>query len=145
MKTYINLKNRRFGMKRKTCIFFSWLVGLILALMLQNSFAAEKTVEFTSVDDGGVISIYPDSFPVERTIKGKVKGFSKEEITGLELTVEVLVLDVPHGPVPIKKNGKWEVKVTLKDADLVLKAIVKDKAGKELAVASIKATASGEF
>jgi len=145
MKAYINLKNRRFGMKRKTGTIFSWLVGLILAVMLQNSFAADKTVEFTSVDEGGVISIYPDAFPVERAIKGKVKGFSKAEIVEQGLTVEVLVLDVLHGPVPIGKNGKWEVKVTLKDADLVLKAIVKDKTGKELAATSIKATASGEF
>lgn len=132
-------------MKQKAVTIFSWLPMLILALALQSSFAADKAVEFTSVDEGGVISIYPDSFPVERTIKGKVKGFGKEEITGLGLTVEVLVLDVPHGPVPIEKNGKWKIKVTLKDADLVLKAIVKDKAGKELAATSIKATASGEF
>jgi hypothetical protein len=132
-------------MKQKVVTIFLWLSALILALALQSSFAADKTVEFTSVDEGGVISIYPDSFPVERTIKGKVKGFSKEEITGLGLTVEVLVLDIPHGPVSIEKNGKWKIKVILKNADLVLKAIVKDKAGKELAATSIKATASGEF
>ena len=132
-------------MKRKTGTIFSWLVGLILVVMLQNSFAADKTVEFTSVDEGGVISIYPDSFPVERAVKGKVKGFSKAEIVEQGLTVEVLVLDVLHGPIPIEKNGKWKIKVTLKDADLVLKAIVKDKTGKELAATSIKATASGEF
>jgi hypothetical protein len=132
-------------MKPKTGAIFSWLVGLILAVMLQNSFAADQTVEFTSVDEGGVISIYPDSFPVERTVKGKVKGFSKAEIVDLGLTVDVLVLDVSHGPVSVEKNGKWKIKVTLKDADLVLKAIVKDKTGKELAATSIKATASGEF
>ncbi len=132
-------------MKRKTVTVFSWLVGLILVLILQNSFAADKTVEFTSVDDGGVISIYPDSFPVERAVKGKVKGFSKAEIVEQGLTAEVFVLGVSHGPVPVGKNGKWEVKVTLNTADLVLKAIVKDKTGKELAATSIKATASGEF
>jgi len=132
-------------MKRKMGSVFSWVVILILMAMSQNSFAADKTVEFTSVDDGGVISIYPDSFPVERTIKGKVKGFSKTEIVDMGLTVDVLVLDVSHGPVPVEKNGKWNIKVTLKDADLILKAIVKDKTGKELAATSIKATASGEF
>nr|NJM02456.1 hypothetical protein [Desulfobacula sp.] len=132
-------------MKRKTGSIFSWMVGLILAVMVQNAFAADKTVEFTSVDEGGVISIYPDAFPVERTLKGRVKGFSKAEIVDLGLTVDVLVLDVPHGPEPVEKNGKWKIKVTLKDADLVLKAVIKDKTGKELAATSIKATASGEF
>jgi len=92
-----------------------------------------------------LISIYPDSFPVERTLKGKVKGFSKAEIVDMGLIVEVLVLDVSHGPIPVEKNDKWKIKVTLKDADLILKAIVKDKTGKELVTTSIKATASGEF
>jgi len=40
-------------MKRKMGSVFSWLVMLILVVMLQNSFAEDKTVEFTSVDDGG--------------------------------------------------------------------------------------------
>ncbi len=132
-------------MKRKMVSIFSWLLVLILAGALQNSFAADKTVEFTSVDNGGVISIYPDAFPVVRDVKGKVKGFSKEEIVDLGLTVDVLVLDISQGPVPVEKNGKWKAKITIKDADLVLKAIVKDKTGKELATATIKATASGEF
>ena len=145
MNDNINFKNRRLGVKRKMGSIFSWLMVLVLAVMLQNSFAADKTVEFTSVDDGGVISIYPDAFPVERAVKGKVKGFSKAEIADLGLTVDVLVLDVPHGPVPVEKNGKWKIKVTLKNADLILKAIIKDKTGKELATTSIKATASGEF
>jgi len=132
-------------MKRKIVSILSWIVVLVLFTMLQEPYAADKTVEFTSVDDGGVISIYPDSFPVKRDVKGKVKGFSKEEIVSLGLTVEVLVLDVSHEPVPVEKNGKWKAKITIKDADLVLKAIVKDKTGKELARTSIKATASGEF
>src|SRR3989339_1898962 len=145
MNNFINFKNRRLSMKpRMVSIFACWVVW-VLILGAQASFAADKTVEFTSVDDGGVISIYPDAFPVERAIKGKVNGFSKAEIVEQGLTVEVLVLDVLHGPIPIEKNGKWKIKVTLKDADLVLKAIVKDKTGKELAATSIKATASGEF
>ena len=125
-------------MKRKIVSILSWIVVLVLFTMLQEPYAA-------SVDDGGVISIYPDSFPVKRDVKGKVKGFSKEEIVSLGLTVEVLVLDVSQEPVPVEKNGKWKAKITIKDADLVLKAIVKDKTGKELARTSIKATASGEF
>jgi len=120
------------------------LVVGFLALA-QGVVADEKKIEITSVDDGGVISIYPDAFPVKRDIKGRVKGFSKEEIANLGLVVDLLVLDVSQGPVPIEKNGKWVVKATLNDADLVIKAIAKDKDGKELASTTIKATASGEF
>ena len=132
-------------MKPRMVSIFTCLVVWVLVLGAQASFAADKTVEFTSVDDGGVISIYPDAFPVKRDVKGKVKGFSKEEITSLGLTVDVLVLDVSQGTVPVQKNGKWKIKITITDADLVLKAIVKDKTGKEYTATTIKATASGEF
>lgn len=132
-------------MKQKIVSIFSWLVVWALVAVLQTSFAADQTVVITSVDDGGVISIYPDAFPVVRDIKGKIKGFSKEEIIDLGLTVDILVNNVPQEPVPVEKNGKWKIKITIKEADLVLKAIVKDKTGKELATTSIKATASGEF
>lgn len=132
-------------MKQKLVSIFSCVLVLVLAVALQTSFADDKTVEFTSVQDRGVISIYPDSFPVERPIKGKVKGFSKEEIADLGVTVEVFILDVSQGPVPVDKKGKWVVKATLNDADLVIKAVVKDKDGNELATTSIQATASGEF
>lgn len=120
------------------------LVVGFLALA-QGVVADEKKIEITSVDNEGVISIYPDAFPVKRDIKGRVKGFSKEEIANLGLVVDLLVLEVSQGPVPIEKNGKWVVKATLNDADLVIKAIAKDKDGKELASTTIKATASGEF
>jgi len=113
--------------------------------MAPACFGEDKKIEITSVDNEGTISIYPDSFPVKRDIKGRVKGFSKEEIAELGLVVDVLVLDISQGPVPVEKNGKWVVKATLKDADLVIKAIAKDKSGKELASTQIKATASGEF
>lgn len=123
------------------------LLGLVVGVlaMAQGVFADEKKIEITSVDNEGVISIYPDAFPVKRDIKGRVKGFSKEEIADLGLVVDLFVLDVSQGPVPIEKNGKWVVKATLKDADLVIKAVAKDKGGKELASTTIKATASGEF
>jgi hypothetical protein len=132
-------------MKRKvvSTVLFLLISGLLT--LAPACFAEDKKIEITSVDNEGVISIYPDSFPVKRDIKGKVKGFSKEEIADLGLVVDVLVLDVSQGPVPVEKNGKWVVKATLKDADLVIKAIAKDKSGKELASTQIKATASGEF
>ncbi len=133
-------------MTQKAISIFSFLTVLVLLVMLQTSFAADKiTIEFTSVDNEGVISIYPDSFPVKRDVKGKVKGLSKEEIADQGLTVEVFILDVPQTPVTVEKNGKWFVKGTINNADLVLKAVAKDKTGKELATATIKATASGEF
>ncbi|MBU1565305.1 MAG: hypothetical protein KJ630_06720 [Proteobacteria bacterium] len=133
-------------MKQKVVSIFSCLAVLVLLVMAQTSFAADKTtVEFTSVEEGGVISIYPDSFPVKRDVKGKVKGLSKDEITAQGVTLELFVLDVSQGPVVVEKNGKWVVKATLNDADLILKAVAKDKTGKELATATIKATASGEF
>lgn len=130
-------------MERKAVFFFSLV--LVLAMGLQVSFAADREVKFTSVEEGGTISIYPNSFPVEKSIKGKVTGFSKEEIVDLGLTVDLLFSDVLKGSGPVSKKGKWEVKVTLTDADLVIKAIVKDKAGNELATALVNATASGEF
>ena len=132
-------------MKQKAVLIFSCLVVLVLAVALQTSFAEDKEIEFTSVQDKGVISIYPDSFPVKRAIKGKVKGFSKQEIADLGLVVDVFILDVSQGTVPVDKKGKWEVKATLNDADLVIKAVVKDKDGNELVTKSIQATASGEF
>lgn len=132
-------------MRQKVVSIFSCLLVLVFLVMVQRSFAEDKKIEITSVDNEGVISIYPDSFPVKRDIKGKVKGFSKEEIADLGLVVDVLVLGVSQGPVPVEKNGKWVVKLTIKDADLVIKAIAKDKSGKELATTTIKATASGEF
>jgi hypothetical protein len=132
-------------MKRKavsTVLFF--LISGVLAIA-PACFAEDKKIEITSVDNGGTISIYPDGFPVKRDIKGRVKGFSKQEIADLGLSVDLLVLDVSQGPVPVQKNGKWVVKATLKEADLVIKAIAKDKSGKEMASTQIKATASGEF
>lgn len=132
-------------MKQRVVSIFSCLLVLVFLVMVQTSCAEDKKIEITSVDNEGVISIYPDSFPVKRDIKGKVKGFSKEEIADLGLVVDVLVLDVSQGPVPVEKNGKWAVKATLNNADLVIKAIAKDKGGKELATTTIKATASGEF
>lgn len=132
-------------MKQRGVSIFSCLLVLVFLVMVQTSFADDKTIEITSVDNEGAISIYPDSFPVKRDLKGRVKGFSKAEIADLGLMVDVLLLDVSQGPVPVEKNGKWVVKMTINDADLVIKAIVKDKSGKELAATTIKATASGEF
>ncbi len=121
------------------------MLALVLAVTLQSSFAGERGVHFTSVGDGGTISIFPDSFPVERAIKGKVTGFSKEEIASLGLTVDVSLMGVSQGPVAVDKKGKWVVKATLNDADLIIKAVVKDKDGNELATETIKAVASREF
>ena len=121
------------------------LVGWLLTMAVSLSFAAEKTVMFTSVEDKGVISIYPNSFPVEKVLKGKVKGFDKEEIQSLGLTVEVSINDTLQGSVPVEKNGKWEVRVTIDTADLLLKSTVKDKDGNEIVATAIQATASGEF
>ena len=133
-------------MKRKMVWIFSCLMVWVLVAGLQTSFAADKqTVEFTSIDNEGVISIYPDSFPVKRDVKGKIKGFSKDEIINLGLTVEVFLNNISQESVPVEKNSKWKAKIIIKEADLVIKAIVKDKTGKELATTSIKATASGEF
>lgn len=132
-------------MERKVVLFFSWMVMLVLAMGLQPSFAADKAINFTSVQEGGTISIYPNSFPVEKVIKGKVTGFSKEELLNSGLTVDLFFSDVLQGSGPVSKKGKWEVKVTLTTADLAIKAIVKDKAGNELATALLNATASGEF
>jgi hypothetical protein len=133
-------------MKHKVVSIFSFLVVLVLLGMVQNSFAADEiTIEFTSVDDGGVISIYPDGLPVKRKVKGRIKGLSKADIVDQGVTVEVFVLDVSEGPIKVEKNGKWVAEVTLNDADLILKAVAKDKAGKELATTTIKARASGEF
>jgi len=130
--------------RKRLSMVLLWLVVGFLA-MAQSVVAEDKKIEITSVDNEGVISIYPDGFPVKRDIKGRVKGFSKEEIADLGLVVDLFILDVSQGPVPIEKNGKWVVKATLKDADLVIKAVAKDKGGKELASTTIKATASGEF
>lgn len=132
-------------MKRKavSTVLFLLISGLLA--IAPACFAEDKKIEITSVDNGGTISIYPDGFPVKRDIKGRVKGFSKQEIADLGLMVDLLVLDVSQGPVPVEKNGKWVVKATLKDAELVIKAIAKDKSGKELASTQIKAAASGEF
>ncbi|MFA5903957.1 MAG: hypothetical protein WC836_08455 [Desulfobacula sp.] len=132
-------------MKQKFVSIFSWVLVLVLAAMLQTSFAEDKTIAITSVDDGGVISIYPDAFPVVRDLKGKVKGFTKDEIADLGLIIDILVNNVAQTPAPVEKNSKWKAKITIKEADLVIKVIVKDKSGKELAATSIKATASGEF
>ncbi len=133
-------------MERKAVFFFSWVVVvLVLAMGLQVSFAGDREVKFTSVEEGGSISIYPNSFPVEKAIKGKVTGFSKEEIATLGLTVDLYFSDVYQASGAVKKNGKWVVKVTLTVADLAIKAIVKDKEGNELATALVNATASGEF
>jgi hypothetical protein len=132
-------------MKRKALSTVLFLLISGLWAITPACFAEDKKIEITSVDNGGTISIYPDSFPVKRDIKGRVKGFSKQEIADLGLVVDLLVLDVAQGPVQVEKNGKWVVKATLKDTDLVIKAIAKDKSGKELVSTQIKATASGEF
>ena len=132
-------------MKRKVASIFSCVAVLVLTMAVQVSFAEEKAVSFTSVQEGGTISIYPDSFPVERAVKGKIKGFTKQEIAELEPTVEVLINEVSQGVVPTDKKGTWVVKVKLTTADLAIKAIVKDKSGNELATSSLQAVASGEF
>jgi hypothetical protein len=133
-------------MERKVVSVFAWLVILVLAVSPTASYAQDKAVVFTSIEEGGIVPIYSgQSLPVKYTLKGKITGFSQEEIAAQGLTVEVFILDVAQGPVPVDKKGKWESETTVKSADIVIKAVLKDKAGKELAATSIKATASGEF
>ncbi|MEZ4731602.1 MAG: SH3 domain-containing protein [Caldilineaceae bacterium] len=92
--------------------------------------------------DGENITVYAnENKPIERTVTGKVTGFSKNEIENLGLEVEISIYTdiwykqgAANPPVKIQNNGSWSFRhVKFAGSSHVVKASLVDKQGVERA------------
>jgi hypothetical protein len=90
--------------------------------------------------------LYGEHLPIVRTVSGHVTGYSEKEVERLGLFVEVLIKTdswYPQGSARVDGGGKWTLKETLFGGSLhVIKAVLKDRHGREHESAEIEVTVS---
>jgi hypothetical protein len=84
--------------------------------------------------------------PIVRTVGGEVSGYSEKEIERLGLFVDVLIKTdhwYPQGSAKVDSDGKWSLKKARFGGSIhVIKAVLKDRSGREYKSAEIEVTVS---